>query len=344
MSCLKNELISIIVPCYNSQAYIIDTLNSISNQSYDKIEIVIVDDGSTDDTKSLITNYIKENNINNILYFYKENGGVSSARNYGIEHCNGKYIIFVDSDDLVDCDMVKELYENMCFNDSDFVISNGIVVKNGKRIIFPFNINSDTVNKKHLITSIFSSKLAKKKFNFDYNFCRSACCKLFKKSIIDKNEIRFDNNVYLFEDGYFNLNYLKFVKSISYTDKPLYIYNIEQGGSSKFRPNIIEENEYKIKLLIDYISLYEDKFINMAFDIYNIDLFFAFVKKYLNDKNINIIKKEKLNILKRELMSKYINSFNLNVFSSLNLKKKILFILVKLRLYSLILFLVKRGN
>ena len=344
MKKLKKELISVIIPCYNTGAFILDTLDSISKQTYQEYEIIIVDDGSTDNTQELVNLFIVRNPQLNIHYFYKKNGGVSSARNYGIENCNGDYIVFVDSDDLVKSNMLNELYTNLTNNNSDLAISNGSVFKNGIEQEYSFHINSLTIDKEHLITSIFSSKLANDMYSFNYNFCRSACCKLFKKSIINDNNIIFDNKFYLFEDGYFNLNYLKYTNTISYTKESLYIYKIEQGNSTRFRKNLIEENEYKINELKKYITSFNNQNIKNAFDIYNIDLFFAFVKKYLNNKNLKISKSEKIKLLKKEFSTKYEQSFNKSIYSYLNNKKKILYLLIKLKLFKIILMIVKKGR
>lgn len=94
------ELVSVIVPMYNSEKYIYETIKSVIIQTYDNIEIVIVDDGSSDKSAEVVRNIIKEYNHKNIKYYYQQNSGVSVARNNGIKKSNGKYIAFIDSDDL----------------------------------------------------------------------------------------------------------------------------------------------------------------------------------------------------------------------------------------------------
>ena len=92
--------VSVIVPVYNTYDYLNKCLDSLVNQSFKDYEIIIVNDGSTDDSEKIIKKYQKK--YSNIKYYYKENGGLSSARNYGIKYANGDYIAFVDSDDYVD--------------------------------------------------------------------------------------------------------------------------------------------------------------------------------------------------------------------------------------------------
>lgn len=114
----KNDLISIIVPCYNCKDVVSRCLDSLINQTYKNIEIIVVDDGSKDDSKKIIKSYKNKN----IYYYYKENGGLSSARNYGIKKANGEYLLFVDSDDYVSDNYVEKLYNSIIDNNSNIAI------------------------------------------------------------------------------------------------------------------------------------------------------------------------------------------------------------------------------
>ena len=106
---VNNELISIVVPVYNVEKYIEKCVNSITNQVYNNLEIILVNDGSTDNSGKLCDSLSKLDD--RIKVYHKENGGLSDARNYGVERANGKYIGFVDSDDFIDSDMYKTLYD-----------------------------------------------------------------------------------------------------------------------------------------------------------------------------------------------------------------------------------------
>lgn len=113
---MKEEiLISVVIPTYNRSDYLIEALNSVINQTYKNIEIIIVDDGSKDNTKEIVNNYIELNKTKNIRYYYKDNGGVATARNFGIKHSEGVFIAFLDSDDLWKKD--KLLKQIKLFND-----------------------------------------------------------------------------------------------------------------------------------------------------------------------------------------------------------------------------------
>ena len=103
--------ISIVIPCYNEENNIKRCIDSIKKQSYRDFEVILVDDGSTDKTAEVIKKNIKEDK--RFKYYHKENGGVSSARNYGIKKSAGHYISFIDSDDYINPDFLKLLYENI---------------------------------------------------------------------------------------------------------------------------------------------------------------------------------------------------------------------------------------
>ena len=111
--------VSVIVPVYNVEEYLERCLDSLVNQTLKDIEIIIVNDGSTDGSKEIIQKYL--NKYKNIVYLEKENGGLSSARNYGIPYAKGEYIGFVDSDDYVELTMYEKMYNKAIEEKSDMV-------------------------------------------------------------------------------------------------------------------------------------------------------------------------------------------------------------------------------
>lgn len=113
---MKNrELISMVVPCYNVESYVKKCIQSIKKQTYQNIEVFMIDDGSKDNTKKVIKEEIKGDK--RFKYYYKKNGGLSDARNYGLQYIHGKYVCFIDSDDWLDQDYVKELYHAIISGD-----------------------------------------------------------------------------------------------------------------------------------------------------------------------------------------------------------------------------------
>ena len=198
--------ISIIVPVYNVEKYIDYCIKSILAQTFEDFELILIDDGSTDNSYKICQAYSK---YNNIKLFKKENGGVSSARNYGIDHASGKYITFIDSDDFVAPDYLEKLNASALTN-TEFVFS-GI-------INYDSNEKKDIINLKNYSWDLFQE-------NDFLNFLQqplqtSPCAKLYLRSIIEKNNLKFDNSLSYAEDKDFNLNFFRYISnavSISYS-------------------------------------------------------------------------------------------------------------------------------
>lgn len=114
------DKISIVVPCYNVEDSVVRCISSIKNQTYENFEAIFVDDGSTDNTSEIIKREI--DNDSRMSYVYKTNGGLSSARNFGLERITGKYVCFIDSDDYLDKEYLKELHSNLISNGSNISI------------------------------------------------------------------------------------------------------------------------------------------------------------------------------------------------------------------------------
>ena len=131
----NNDLISVIVPVYNVESYLRKCLDSIVGQTYKKLEIILVDDGSTDGSGSICDEYAKEDH--RIKVIHKDNDGVSSARNIGIDNVEGKYILFVDADDIVNERYVEILYIELLKHKVDIVFCGikSIYVKSGEETI-----------------------------------------------------------------------------------------------------------------------------------------------------------------------------------------------------------------
>lgn len=118
---MTNYKVTIIIPAYNAAKYIKDCLDSVFCQTYKNIEVIVVDDGSTDNTAEIVKSY------NNVFFLSKDNGGSSSARNYGVKHASGKYIIFIDSDDYIEKDYVSTLISYTNNEDGIIVVSNFLI-------------------------------------------------------------------------------------------------------------------------------------------------------------------------------------------------------------------------
>lgn len=213
--------VSVIVPVYNVEKYIKKCLNSLVNQTLDEVEIVVVNDGSPDNSQKIIDEYTKK--YKNIKSYVKENGGLSDARNYGIKRATGKYISFVDSDDYIRKDMLEKMYNYAIQKNFDVVVCDSInVYSDGTEILIKSNNNySDDDVKNYIISPPM------------------ACTRLFKKSIFDK--IEFKKNIY-YEDLEMTPKVVNLTKKIGFVSDGLYYY-VQRDGS------IMKQNVFNDKLL-----------------------------------------------------------------------------------------------
>ena len=218
----SQPLISIIVPIYKVETYLRMCLNSIEHQNYSNIEVLLINDGSPDSSGEICQEYVSRDS--RFYYFKKENGGLSDARNYGIERSNGKYITFIDSDDWVEPTYIDDMYQAALKNDSEIVVSNYTrfdVKENHYLIHVCDDYYEETYEGEELINQLPLLELR------DYSFVTSWGI-LFSRSLFDN--IRFPKGK-LTEDS--RTNYKLFAKSSrsTYINKSLYIYRIGREGS-----------------------------------------------------------------------------------------------------------------
>ena len=205
-------MISIIVPVYNAQDYIRKCLNSIIKQSYADIEIIIVNDGSTDNSINTIQDLMIEDN--RIKIINRENGGLSAARNTGIAHAKGEFLMFVDSDDELEKNAIEQLYNDINKNQSDVSMGKVSIIYDTHQELKDsddwyyairynglYAINDDIINDIHC----------------------SAWGKLFKQKIIKNQSILFPEGL-CYEDAYWHWAYLTSCNKISFIKYPVYKY------------------------------------------------------------------------------------------------------------------------
>lgn len=213
-------MVSVIIPVYNSEKYLEKCIKSILKQSYKDFEIIIVNDGSTDRSYEICEKYAKKSN--NIKLFSHNNRGVSYSRNVGIEKSSGDYLLFVDSDDWLEENAIKILMEKINEN-VDMVIFNYYI--NEREI---FHIHND----KKLKSNVALQNLFKSNYGRGYLWN-----KIYKKEIIEKNNLRFDEKIAMCEDLLFNYQYILCVEDVLYIKNSLYHYKYVLGSSSHSKVN-----------------------------------------------------------------------------------------------------------
>lgn len=230
---MNNEkLVSIIIPMYNAKRTIMRTIHSITSQSYKNMEIIVINDGSSDGSESIVNQCIREDN--RITLYSIENSGVSCARNYGIACSSGEYVIFVDSDDAFKFDTVEQLMASSQETDTDLTASEII------------DTNGTSTNKNeymdHPFVSYDNSTIGE---NLYYIRMECACGKLYKRSVIVQNNIHFPEGFQLFEDFIFVNRYVQCSKSVSKNPQAHYLVNnVNEASLSK---RYIENVDYVVK-------------------------------------------------------------------------------------------------
>lgn len=267
---MMNDLISVIVPIYNSEEHLRKCINSILKQTYKNTEIILVNDGSTDSSLQICNDFaLKDSRVRVIN---KINGGVSSARNLGIISSRGSYLTFIDSDDYCEKAMLQELSKLACKTNTDLVCSGYVLHKsNGKSTII------NTYKRNYLASSKEEIGLLLENYvNLAY-----MVGKLFKRELIIGNNIRFKEQFSLGEDSGFVFDYILNIKSVAIHGKAFYHYDFcnPESLSTKYVSNIVEiyENTYQNK------KRFESHFFGKAFN-QSLKSFIAPISIYNNYK------------------------------------------------------------
>ena len=201
------ELISIIVPVYKAETRLDRCVSSLVKQTYKSIEIILVDDGSPDNSPKMCDMWAEKDD--RVKVVHKTNGGVSSARNTGLTASSGKYIKFVDSDDYVSEDMCEKLISEMNKTNSDVVVCNYIEYLKDKKIEIK-NLKTETFDDSSKATLVL----------YKNNMIQSVCTKLYKKEFCST----FENELIIGEDLCFNLSYFSKISKVSCVEDMLYFY------------------------------------------------------------------------------------------------------------------------
>lgn len=222
-------MISIVIPVYNAEGYLDCSLKSIVSQTYKDWEVILVDDGSKDSSTGICDKYAEE--YPNIRCIHKRNGGVSSARNTGIEQAQGEWIFFCDADDMLLPGALEKMTAEAERHQTEFLMFGyEKVSETGKSLLKKMEEKDKVINRNKALLEMFKAS--------DYPYQGYLWCKLFKRNIITENHISFDENISFNEDRLFIIEYLTKVKSdVFYSTTPVYKYtersNSAMGSLSK---------------------------------------------------------------------------------------------------------------
>ncbi len=261
--------VSVIVPFYNVESYIGRCLDTLVKQTLDDIEIILVNDGSKDRSKIVVDKYIKEY-PEKIVYLEKENGGLSDARNFAIPYAKGEYIAFLDSDDYVNVEMYKDMYELAKRENSDMVECDfywEYPDKKKEDIGVIYNGKKEMIEKVRVV----------------------AWNKLIKKEILEKSKVIFPKG-YRYEDVEFTYKLVPYLDKVSFLKKP-YVHYIQREGSISNNQN--ERNKEIFDVLEHVIEFYKEKDL---YEEYKDELEYIYIRYAFCSSLLRIVKIEDQNI------------------------------------------------
>ena len=217
---MEKDLISIIIPVYKVEKFLEKCVNSVLEQTYKNLEIILVDDGSPDNCPALCDELAKKDK--RIKVIHKKNGGVSSARNMGLDEAKGKYVCFVDSDDYVEPTYAEDLHDAITKNDVQMAVCELFDVYEDKKIL-AFDLGKNLVFNVDNSNEFFDV--------FTQTNLSSPVNKMYLKEIA--NKVKFNTSLKYGEDQIFNFNYYTYINSVAYINKPLYNYVANSGSFIK---------------------------------------------------------------------------------------------------------------
>ena len=334
---MNTPVISIVIPVYNVSKYLSGCIESVLNQEFQDFELILVDDGSVDDSGKICDEYAEKDN--RILVIHQKNGGVSSARNVGIKYSKGKWITFIDSDDVI---MSKYLSNLIMvankYNDVDFVVA-GYQTRNREfgNVLSISNWNE-----------FFTTDAIKAFFthpNLYSNYLFFPFSKLYKKDIIKQNNLLFEKKMSLGEDRVFIVQYLKQVQNVVFS--PYYDYNImydnkRKSLSTKQRsPHDYFNNfQFGYKALQTSYQQHTIEPLKKYIDNFIIDRIFKYIiipfSKFNAEKNVSIYI--------YDVVIPFVCSINIQPCNIRNNKIKLLYFLLKYINIDLVVFICNVRN
>ena len=329
---LIKGMVSVIIPIYNSENYLQKCVESVIKQSYAKIEILLINDGSTDNSGKLCDAYAFQDR--RILVIHKKNGGPSDARNIGIENSKGELIFFIDADDFIENNAIELLMEKYSQHGADVIIGNFNNIKNNHSTknqngIFPTDkllVKSDIINYvRNYLTKPNKYSL------FVYSWGR-----LFKSSVIKNNNIAFDINLRTYEDVAFNFEYWNYTNEIMFLKEALYHHLLHENQASASMNMFGDpKNLFGYKQALINLSNYLkncNQDINIRKEVGHAYICYTIIQLVRTCGQINNSNKKKIYTLVHEITNDADVADNLQFYSPSKGDSKIIPVLMKLKL------------
>ena len=234
------ELITIVVPVYNVEKYINECVDSLINQTYKNIEIILVDDGSRDKSGTICDDYAASDT--RIKVIHKQNEGLGFARNTGLKVAKGKFVTFIDSDDKADIDLIQKLVDGICEFDCDTCIGGFKRILENNTVCFEERYDKTLYEGKDVYDKLFARMLGSAPDKHDA-VRMSVWNVMYSMDIIRKHNIEFPSErIFISEDIIWDSEYYKYAKKANVISSTAYNYRITPGSlTQKYKPDMLEK-------------------------------------------------------------------------------------------------------
>lgn len=327
-----NDLISVIVPVYNVEKYLEQCVDSIINQTYTNLEIILVDDGSTDNSGKICDEYAAMDS--RVKVVHKINAGVSAARNLGLETAKGKYITFVDSDDFIENMYCAQLLSFMRDDVSMVVLGLKGLKSDGSLKVLSHRLKNGYYCFDELKDKIIDDGTAS---GFTLH---SSCSILYRKEVIERKALVFDPKIKYNEDGMFNTLYFMLSKKVAYINYSIAPYVYRNNSSSATHTIDLTSEVYKknMQLIEEKLKTISSDFNNLSVQLKrrSVTLFLAEAAYAIKKKRVGY--NDFIKLVKRYNVEENISTL---CFPIMKKNKYIFFVLLKLRFYLIIYFIIK---
>ncbi len=294
-------LVSIVVPVYNAETFLKDTIESVLRQTYSTYELILVDDGSKDSSLSICNKYAEIDS--RICVIAQDNSGAGAARNTGIARARGKYVMFLDADDTYEPTIVDQLVSKIEETGSDMAVCGYYTVSQEQRNIVDTGFHQELRNQE--IFDAVEDLCKHKVFNLLWN-------KIFRNEIIKTYKLAIDQSLIVGEDFRFVLEYLDKCQSIAFIDKPLYNYITQNSFTTRrYRE---DDFECRRKNAAYYVSFCEKHNLRTNCYFQYVKLLFSHCMQ-MENKSCNMSRKQKNQAIRRILLSDEMKKALLNAYA-----------------------------
>ena len=283
---MRKPLVSIIIPVYNTEKWLNKCIDSVVNQTYRNVEILLINDGSTDESPEICNKYARLDD--RVRVFHKSNSGVSSSRNFGLDKAKGSYVVFVDSDDYLANDIIEKGVNVITQTATLLCLWNYKLVDNEQEY-FARKIYLKKCTQNELLCSAISIFTDNKNYDFG-NGMRAVWGKMFDLNLINAYHLRFNDKLYIGEDAVFLFEYLKCInKKISVINDYGYYYRrVDNSACKRYKQDLLEQNQLQWNVfnsLLSNIESVDSKLTKYALAVLCWNIFSVLISNELKTRN-----------------------------------------------------------